>query len=213
MPISIVIDSREPNDVRKHLTSLATLSTDTLPCGDYLCSERVAVERKTVSDFLSSLRDQRLFSQLRQLLESFECPVLLIEGNPDGLYGNGFAPNAIRGALSAIAIDYRVPILWTSDSRETALQLYWMASREQEERKIRQSLRTEKPDPASLAAQQEHLIAGLPGISGVRARALLAHFKTPADALLATEKQLRAVEGLGPKTAKAIFRVLHERAL
>ena len=208
--VSIVVDSREPADVERHLKGFAEVTRAALACGDYVLSERVAVERKAVPDFLSSLRDQRLFTQLRQLLESYERPVLVIEGNQELLLnGSGFPANAIRGALSAIAVDYRIPILWTGDSRETALQLYWIANREQVGGKSSIALRPEKPRTQALSAWQEFLVAGLPGISTVRARKLLEHFKSPADLFLATESELAGVEGIGPKTAEAVFQVLH----
>ncbi len=207
--VSIVVDSRETGEVERHLKGFAEVTRKMLACGDYVLSERVAAERKTVMDFLSSLRDQRLFAQLRELAESYERPVLVIEGSQELLLNNGFPANAVRGALSAIAVDYRVPILWTGDSRETALQLYWLANREQVGGKSSIALRPEKPRTQAISEWQEFLVGGLPGISTVRARKLLEHFKSPADLFLATEKELATVEGIGPKTAESIFQVLH----
>lgn len=208
--VRIVVDSREQGEVEKHLKGFAELTRKALPCGDFVCSERVAVERKAVPDFLASLKDQRLFSQLRELAESYERPVLMIEGNPDGLFSNGFPANAVRGALSSIAVDYRIPILWTSGARETALQVFWLAHREQVGGRSGMALRPEKPRAvAGVEEWQEFVVGGLPGISQVRARKLLEHFKSPADLALATVEQLAEVEGIGPKTAESVFQVLH----
>ena len=133
--IDIIMDSRERvNRVHSHLSEIENLNIieKQLKVADYICSERVGVERKTVTDFLESILDQRIFNQLCALAESFTNPVLLIEGNPESMFmERNIHPNTIRGVLSSIAIDYKVPILWTRNSRESAHQLFWMARREQ----------------------------------------------------------------------------------
>ena len=68
----IVVDERERSGVKDALSSLnAVVEVRTLEIGDFLTSERTCVERKTRSDFESSILDGRLFSQLSQTIWHF----------------------------------------------------------------------------------------------------------------------------------------------
>ena len=53
-----------------------------LEVGDYVISERVAVERKTASDFISSIIDpqRNLFRQMADLARTYDRPILILEG-------------------------------------------------------------------------------------------------------------------------------------
>ena len=53
-----------------------------LEVGDYVVSDRVAVERKTAQDFVASIIDpeRNLFRQIADLSRSYERPVLILEG-------------------------------------------------------------------------------------------------------------------------------------
>ena len=179
-----------------------------LHIADFLCSDRVAIERKTSSDFVSSIMDQRLFNQLKTMKDTFENPLLIIEG--DDLYEKVSNPNIIRGALTTVTVNLGIPIIWTHDSKETAGQIFWIAKREQimekRELPVRPGKRTE-----TMEEKQEYLIHGLPGISMVRASALLKHFRTPQAIFDADEKELAKVEGIGKITAKRIKEVLKSR--
>ncbi|MEA3254774.1 MAG: helicase-related protein, partial [Candidatus Altiarchaeota archaeon] len=62
--IKIFVDVREKNSkVLKILCEKADIDMRQLDVGDFILSDRVCVERKTVEDFLSSIIDKRLFSQ------------------------------------------------------------------------------------------------------------------------------------------------------
>ena len=175
-----------------------------LHVADYLVSDRVAIERKTASDFASSIVDQRLFSQIKRMKEHFEKPVLIVEGN--NLYDR-LNPNAVRGTIASLVLDFNMPIIWTSSPGETAGMIFWLAKREQVDEKREVTIRGTKK-AMTVPQQQEFLVAGLPGISNKRARALLRQFKSPAGVFSAEEKELTKAEGVGKKTAKNIRELL-----
>jgi Fanconi anemia group M protein len=80
---------------------------------------RRGISLKEVGDFLESLIDGRLFSQVRSLSSTFERPLIIIEG--DGLYTlRNIRPEAVRGALASIMVDFGVPVFITSGPQETA---------------------------------------------------------------------------------------------
>ena len=209
--VVILADQREiASNVTRHLKQHeAEIRETQLKVGDYIVSERVAVERKSVPDFLQSIIDQRLFKQMEELADSYEKPVLILEGNPELLFlERNMHANTVRGVLSSIAIDYRIPIIWTHNSKETAAQIYWMAYREQVKEKKEMQIRCNKKNH-SLAHYQEFLVAGLPNISNVLSRRLLKHFGTVRDVYDATPEELMKVEGIGKEKAKRIWELIN----
>jgi Fanconi anemia group M protein len=176
----------------------------TLAVGDYLLSDRACVERKTADDFVKSITDRRLFSQLAALKDNFERPILLVEGSD--IYGRLNA-NAIQGALAAISLDFGIPLIWSRNAEETAGIIYWIARREQFEEKREVTVRGDKKAETA-EEKQEYLVSGLPGISVTRARQLLKHFGTPAAVFAASVEELAKAEGLGPTTAGKVRAIL-----
>lgn len=204
--ITIFMDSRESDsEIARELESRGcVVKKKMLHTADYILSEVVGVERKRYADFLKSVTDQRLFSQLKALSENFQKPILIIEGEKGE---SNIHPNAIKGAIASIVLDFSIPIIWTKNQKETAEFLFWIAKKEQigERREI--SIRAKKKTE-SLKSVQEFLIAGLPKISSVLARRLLEHFKTPEKIFSASENELRKIKGIGKKLSKKIREVL-----
>ena len=121
-----MIDHRETKSgVAKVLDRLGMeLSFAALEIGDYVVSDRLAVERKRTDDFASSLIDgkRNLFAQLSDLARVYEKPVLIIEGG-DLFTSRQLNPNAIYGSLVSIAIDFGVSILYSRDEEETGCDI------------------------------------------------------------------------------------------
>ena len=209
--VLILADHREASsNVTRHLKEHdADVRETQLKVGDYILSERVAVERKSIPDFLQSIIDQRLFRQMEELSCSYEKPVLILEGNPEALFlERNMHANTVRGVLSSIAIDYRLPIIWTHNSKETAAQIYWMAHREQVQESKELQIRCSKKNH-TLGHQQEFLVAGLPNISNVLSRRLLRHFGSVAEVYAAQPEELMKVEGIGKERAKKIWDLIN----
>lgn len=203
--IKIFADNRENGAVISELERLCTIEMKNLPVGDYVCSDRVVVERKSESDFASSIMDGRLFSQIKELC-GYEKPVLLIERN-----GSNFSkihPNSVRGALASLALDFNIPIIFSQSFIDTAGIIFQIAKREQVGEKRTVSIRP-KAGINSIERHQEFLVAGLPSVSTVLARRLLSKFETPQKVFSASEKELREIEGIGEEKAKRIFGLLN----
>ncbi|MBI5061608.1 MAG: hypothetical protein HZB67_04830 [Candidatus Aenigmarchaeota archaeon] len=205
--VIIYADVHEDQQMNNILQKRCELRIVSLEVADYLLSERVAVERKTCSDFLQSLIDGRLFKQLIGMKENFEAPILIIEGEKLFDEKRKIHPNAIRGALASIAVDYAIPIICTKSPLETAEQLFAIAKREQLDERKPIALRG-KRKLLSPNQEQEFLIAGLPNISTVTAKKLLKHFGSPEKVFTAPESELMKVEGIGEKTAEQIRKIL-----
>ena len=201
---SIVVDDRETSSkVVEHLHSLgASLSVQRLPYGDYLAGDRIVVERKTTRDFVDTLIERDLFGQLKGLAGHALRPVLILEGGD--LYGErDVNPNALRGALAAIAIDLGITPFFTRDPEETAQMLIVLARREEEggERTGRLPFRKAYQ---SVTEEQERIIGSFPEIGLKNARLLLDHFRTIQAIANASTGELAEVKGIGEKRAKRI---------
>ncbi len=180
----------------------------TLEVGDYIVSDRVAIERKTDMDFLDSIIDKKrnIFRQLSDLARTYERPVLIIEG--ENLYtGRQLHPNAIRGVLASIVIDFGVPILNTRDESETAEMIGTIARREQEDKKRTPSLHGKKT-AMTLKEQQEYIISAISNIGPKAAGKLLRHFGSVEAVMKADTDELMSVNSIGLKTAQRIREVV-----
>ena len=208
--VTVFADHRENNSVPSHIRELgAEVILKQLEVADYICSDRVAVEKKTVPDFLQSIVNQRIFKQAGEISNSFERPLFLLEGNPEMLfYERNLHPNTVRGVLSSIAIDYKIPIIWTANPKESANMIYWIAKREQlidsKGIQIRAKVKIE-----SLQDQQEFMVAGLPSVSNVLSKRLLEQFGSVKKVFSAKPNKLQKIEGIGEEKAKKIWDVLN----
>jgi Fanconi anemia group M protein len=206
--IKMIVDSRElSTGVARELTRLdVKISGESLDIGDYIASEEVAVERKEAGDFIHSLIDGRLFTQLSALRAAYRRPVLIIEG--EQLIGlRAVNPQSIYGALASIAIRIQVPIIWTRNTEETANVLYRIAHLEQIG--AGRPLRTRTGEMGGSDADVlEFILSGFPGIDTVISRAIFSEFGTLERVFSAQQKDLQKVKGVGPKIAGRIKRLL-----
>lgn len=212
MDLKIIVDVREigTNVVKKLYKLGVKIESKKLEVGDFILSERVCVEKKTVRDFLQSLIDGRLFEQVKNLVENFEKPLIIVEGDRNMYTERMIHPNAIRGAIAALAIDFRVPIIQTISEEETALFLYSIASREQIDKKISISLHGKKK-PILDEYLQEYVVSSLPGIGREIARNLLKHFKTIRNLFNADVDELKKVKNVGKKKAERIVSIITKK--
>jgi ERCC4-type nuclease len=204
--MKIFIDHREMRSrVADELIELgAEIEITTLEIGDYVVSDRVAFERKTVDDIFSTLLERReLFSQLMDLAKSYRKPILIIEGEDIFFFSSRMVnPKAIQGFLNTIAL-MRIPTLYTLNEAETAQVISMIASKEQNHKTRTFSLHG-KRSRLSQIQMKEYIISSLPGIGQVASRNLLNHFGSVENVLTAPQEELMKVERVGSKTAKRI---------
>ena len=208
----VFADAREGNSkVIRHLSEMEIdVKVQAMAVGDYQVSDEVVIERKTAKDFVDSIVDKRLFKQARSLMEEFKRPLIILEG--DDLYNGMINPNAIRGSIASIALDFGISIIPTRNAQDTAAMIKRIAIREQSGEKTPIQIRTDKK-PVNLWEQQLFIIESLPNIGPVNAKNLLEHFGTVANIINASESQLQEVEGIGKKTAANIRKVVDSKYL
>ena len=208
----VYADSREGNSkVIRYLSQMEMdVNIQSMAVGDYQVSDEVAIERKTAKDFVDSMIDKRLFKQARDLAQEFKRPLMILEG--DDLYSGMVNPNAIRGTIASIALDFGISIIPTRDAQDTAAMIKRIAIREQNGERPNIQIRTDKK-PVSLWEQQLFIIESLPNIGPVNAKNLLEHFGSVSKVINASESELMEVEGIGKITAQNIRKVIDSKYL
>jgi Fanconi anemia group M protein len=211
-PIHIRIDTQEQRSgIPALLTAMPHVHIEVIPLhtGDYdVGGDPCRVfERKTGSDFLTSLSQGRLFAQLAALRRSRFAPILLLEGDPLRVSYSQMRPESIRGALSYIAAVLRVPILPSSGPSDSAHLVYAAAKQCQTEHATHGPAGGRRR--ASLLEQQMQIVLSLPGVGRVTTRAVCARFRSLHDLLSADAATLATVPGVGPSRAAALEQLLH----
>ncbi|KAK2783868.1 hypothetical protein FQN53_008930 [Emmonsiellopsis sp. PD_33] len=146
-PPTVVVDVRE---FRSALPSLLHgRSMVVVPCqltvGDYILTPDICVERKSIRDLISSLKNGRLYNQAETMLQHYSTPVLLIEFDQTkaftfdaftstipgatGKAGESISsnlinptnPKSIQHLLTLLTLSFpRLKIIWSSTPYQTA---------------------------------------------------------------------------------------------
>lgn len=201
--VIVICDYREREVIEALKKIGAVVNEMNLEVGDFVCSQKIVIERKSHADFISSIIDGRIFEQAKDLRENFERPVILIEG-----YSNReINENAFKAALASLIVDYGISLMNTRNSSDTAKTIYWIARKEQEERKQGIAFKVGKK-PRDERKLKEFIVSSLPGVSMVLSKRLLEKFGSVEKIFSSSEEELRSVKGIGEKLAKKIKKIL-----
>ena len=211
--IKLLVDHREDKSLIKELSKKHNIEIKQLIAADVIIQGKdkennelqIGIERKTKNDFLNSIIDKRIIQQLISLKENFTIPLLIIEGTENLYEIRNFHPNAVRGMLSSIAIDYQIPTIYTRNLRDTAAFITTIATRLEKSKKLFPLLKKRKP--LTLKEQQELIIESLPGIGPTLAKSLLAKFGSIKEVINASEEEMQKVEKIGKKKSGGIKKV------
>jgi Fanconi anemia group M protein len=203
--ISIAVDEREDRFFDDTFRALgASVERRVLPVGDFLCSARLAVERKTRSDFEQSVIDGRLFSQLPNLVANYGRVVVVVEGLSDD---ERLSRDSLLGAYSSIIADFGASVIFTRDKSATAELVFHLAKHEQiakrQPMRIYAKKRTFTPSQTARS-----IVESLPMVGPKCAKALLSHFGSIESIAHASERDLSSVPGVGKKRAQIIKAIL-----
>ena len=239
----VVYDSREAKSyVVRYLKKFDDITTVKRPLeiADYLvqsAGRTIAVERKRASDFLASVSDGRLFTQLEHLME-YEDPRIILEGaiftmaksgrcysidslgralnvkrrskkQPRATWSTEFFvhPHALISIFEKMQ-DMGIKLILTGSAYDTADTLRYWATRGSKREYL--TIRR-KSKTFTDRDRQLFLISGLIGISTKRAEALLKSFGTPMrvfNAFLEHPPSKFPVQGIGEKTVREIRKLL-----
>jgi len=209
--LRIIIDERERKSGIPDLLRAVGINIEmkTLPIGDYIVAPETIVERKSIRDLVSSVFDGRLFDQCNRLKEHYQFPIILMEGNVDEINEITENPLIFYGAVSTIALDFKIPIISTPSADHTAKLLVSLCSRKETPqgpflKKIKKSNNVQK--------QQLTALSSLPGVGEKLSIRMLKKFGSPLRVFNANLAELTKVEGLGAARAKKIKNMLETQS-
>ncbi|MEK6897440.1 MAG: ERCC4 domain-containing protein [Nanoarchaeota archaeon] len=205
----IEIDYREKNSlVVSELIALGLeVEVKELKVADYIVGG-TAIERKTVSDFIASMKNGRLLRQLEELRQ-YESMLLIIEGiDEQELYTDseevvGMHPNSVRGFLLSILLNYKVPVIFTKNYEDTARFISVLSRKKPKETPLNVTKKF-----LSMKEQTQYILEGFPGIGPKTAKKLLKKFKTIKNIINAPEEDLKKEIG---KKADNLLRIIEQK--
>lgn len=173
--------------------------------GDYIISTEVAIERKTIHDFITSLFDGRLFRQADELNANYKTPIILIEGDTSLISQMLNNSKVYYGALSSLILKYSVKTVFVPTVEDSAVFIERLVFNSKKEGKPR-IISGQKPVKTN--DEQINLLASLPGIGPKLAERMIVKFGSPLNAFNASLSDLAKI--IGPAKAKKIKAVLLE---
>lgn len=203
-----------------------------LPICDYLVVsevEGVAIERKTVSDFLSSIRSNRIWDQLLRMMKIEEVmgyklkrKLLLLHGNFEDYLLKVDMGNKemllkhfsqLMGAFLEIIYVYNTPIIQAESDTSFKAFLRVLIQRECKGKndKLPEARWYKKPVRADLPVKdkKKYILSAIPNIGNRLATNLLSEFNTISNVACASVAELQRVPKIGAKKADLIFQIFH----
>jgi DNA excision repair protein ERCC-4 len=209
IPPRVVVDERERSSgVPEQLSRLnVRVYFSRLPVADYVVSPEIAVERKALPDFVSSVYDGRLFVQAAAISSSYRKPYLIVEGDIKELAGLTRNINSYYGAVASVTLAYDLRVIHTADAAQTAAAIAALIQHSHA-RPVPVGVMAAPPKARDEPQQQLYLVSSLPGVGTKLARRMLTKYGTPRKVMSLTESQLAMVQGLGNKRAGRIAHML-----
>lgn len=208
MDLRIIADLRERNnELFKELENNGiVIEYAAIPVGDYILSDRLCIERKTINDFQSSIINGRLFEQIGSLKNTYELPLIILEGSIEEFY---MSKESINGAICSIFLRERMQIIRSSGPIETAQIISTLTRQEQI---IELRMPSIKGGRRAYTKKQamEYVIGNIPGIGPKLSIALLTHFKNIKNIANANLDELIKIDKIGRKKAEYIKSVLND---
>jgi len=188
--IKIIADNREKNSlvIANLIEKGIEVIFEQLNIGDYLVNN-IAIERKTYSDFISSMINKRIFQQLEEI-KKFPEFFLIIEGSENEIESENLK-KASKGLILSIITKYKIPIVFAKNEQETAEVLILLAKK-QNNKNNELSLRPSRSFK-SLEEQKQFILEGFSQIGPSTAKKLLEKFKTLKNVINAPEQDLKEI--------------------
>jgi ERCC4-type nuclease len=227
--MKLLIDHREHKILGIAESIYSPIEIISLPLADILIvgdDHAVAVERKTVTDFINSVRSNRLWDQLLRFMKTESIldykimrRIVVIHGSFEK-HASGWDDSSLSrlwastmGALLEISFVYETPIVFAEN--DTALTAFLRILVKREESGANDKL----PPPRWYKKQAKlelptkdrklYVLDSIPLIGESQAKALLDHFKNIENVARASKEELQQVEKIGKKKAELIYDIFH----
>jgi len=215
--VNLKIDFREQRSgIVEEIGKLAdkiSFELITLPVGDYLIEDKIIIERKTLSDFLVSIKNGRIFQQAYRIAQSGKNGLIILEGDKSMVDSSSMSRKAVQGALIHLEVFVGIPVIRSINVQETAALMVDILHQCQQQQLPRQKHIISGSPGIQINKKQRQklfLIQNLPGIGTKKGLALLKSFSTIENILNTSQVGLMKVKGIGKKLAERVYAILHE---
>ena len=201
----IIADVHEKNSLilsELKSSTAVRLEIKSLKIADYLIGD-TAIERKTVSDLISSMINKRLMEQLFHM-KKYKKSFLIIEGDLQEVYKEeSNMAKAIRGLIVSI-ISNHMPIIFTKDHRDTAKYLITLT---------KQQMKTKNPVsfhariPKTTEEQKKYILESFPNIGPQKAKKLIEKFNNLETIFNTSEEDLKEILKNQAKAFKDLLKI------
>ena len=215
--VDLKIDFREQrsgivSEIEK-LTNKIAFELCTLPTGDYMVGDKIIVERKTLNDFLTSIKTGRIFQQAYRIAQTGKNGLIILEGDKTMVDSSLMSRKAVQGALIHLTVFIGIPVIRSLNIQETATLLIDILNQSKQQELPRQKHIISVSPGIQINKKQRQklfLLQNLPGIGTKKGLALLKMFSTIENIVNASPADLTKVRGIGNKLAERIIAILHE---
>jgi len=181
----VIIDYREKNSFvpAKLIKKGLEIKFKELKVGDYLVKD-IAIERKSLPDFMASVIDGRLKKQIKEI-KQYPNQILIIEKTKE------LSPQ-LKGSVLSALIDYKIPLLFTKNEEETAEYIRLLSKRKKHLSKI-------NPTKINLSDNERllYILQSFPKIGPKKSKTLLEKFNTLKKIFNSNKKELSDILGKG----------------
>ena len=219
--IMLMIDKREDSKLSRSVEKIFSNMNKPydkvwLEIGDYIVQSEpsLCIEAKTTADFLASVKNKRIFNQIDNMDREYDNNILLIYGNlqdaTEYMTKNMKYKQQLKkqfvGALSSITLHTDIKPIWV-DSHTTAAHIIAALYTHVEKKLI---IHKQLPKKVRTDDVRVDVLIQIKGISIEKAKILLDKFGSIAEIVVASEKEICEVEGIGKVTASNIHKAFNQ---
>lgn len=213
--IPIVVDSRETNS--GNITSLkrrkCKVEVKQLPYGDYIIGDMV-IERKAGDDFIQSIQNKRLWSQVQNLTQA-KIPILAVI--TDNIWKqmyftrSNYIHKGYYSSLISLLTSYGIMVI-TFESEDDFLRFLkaaWKKLNKEKSASCRPAPMIRKA--TTMGERQENSLCAADKISVKTSIDILKHFGSLVKVANASAEDFIKIDGIGKAIAQNVYDMFHEK--
>lgn len=203
--MKVIVDNRETQKRKDRAKKIFDkIEIKKLDSGDYVYKD-IAIELKTTDDFISSVRDKRVFNQSKRMINTYKDSYVIIYGNmtksikKTKYFNRYFSVKNYLGALASLSQIIKVLKVENESQAFTLMKKIFEKGTDGKNRNVIK------------IKQNENKILGfimyLGNINSKKATMIIKQnkIKTLEDLININEKDLTKIKGIGKKTANKII--------
>lgn len=209
--MKIYVDDREDDKriekIQDYFPEICTVKR--LGVGDIIIQrgggDDIAIEVKTVNDFVNSIKNRRVQKEALQMKEKYPHSYIIIYGKYSKI-NNKYSKITKKqwwSNITSLTIRYHVPVFWVENINDFLLQIENIINTVNKE--------TEPIEPPNVRDKNSNpfvnVLIGISNLGPKMARKLLDNFQTPGGVFKATDEELNNIKGLRKDVKEEIKRM------